>query len=77
MMGCCVDRRAFDKRVAENRATPGYPRGCDDETCMNLPAGQACASCVHVERCVALFGVKPENTMCDFFPRRFRLRVSP
>jgi hypothetical protein len=60
-MGCCVDRK--------------YGCGCTDETCMNLPDGKTCGDCVHLRRCVAIFGHKPEDTYCDFFPRRFQLRV--
>jgi len=55
--GCCVDRK--------------YGTGCTDETCMNLPNGATCGDCVHVRRCVAIFGRKPTDTSCDFFPRRF------
>lgn len=62
--GCCVDRvyAAFGTRA----------RGCSDDTCMTLPAGQSCGTCVHHNRCTSLFGAKTENTVCDFFPRRFR-----
>ena len=45
--------------------------------CMSLPSGYTCAVCVHVNRCVSVFGVKPENTHCDFSPIRFRLRDDP
>ena len=60
--GCCVNFFG------------GYPRACDASTCMNLSEGETCATCVHTSRCVAIFGAKPENTSCDFFPRRFRRR---
>ena len=59
-LGCCVDRK--------------YGTGCTDTTCMALPSGATCADCAHMKRCVGIFGVKPTNTSCDFFPRRF-LRV--
>jgi hypothetical protein len=36
-----------------------------------LPEGATCAGCIHLRRCVAIFGAKPENTWCDFFPRRY------
>lgn len=39
--------------------------------CMRLPDGNTCADCVHVQRCVAFFGAKLENTMCGFEPIRF------
>lgn len=46
-------------------------RECTSDTCMQLPAGKTCGDCVHVKRCVAIFGHKPADTYCDFFPRRF------
>lgn len=41
----------------------------------SLPDGKICADCVHVRRCVAIFGMTPEDTSCSFFPRRFHLKV--
>lgn len=54
--------------------TPGccVDDACQPHTCMTLPAGKTCADCIHVERCVAMFGVKPENVICDFYPRRYQ-----
>lgn len=40
--------------------------------CMNLPEGKICADCVHIERCVKMFGAKRENTSCGFEPIRFK-----
>lgn len=57
MNGCCVDKK--------------YGKGCNEQTCMTLPAGESCATCVHVWRCTTIFGSKPEDTSCQFFPRRF------
>jgi hypothetical protein len=65
MNGCCVDKKS------------GSPRGCTPETCMDLPDGKTCADCRHVKHCVAMYDVKPENTWCDFHPRRFRLPMAP
>lgn len=45
--------------------------------CMALPEHCTCAVCIHVNRCVSIFGVKPENTHCDFSPIRFELRADP
>lgn len=45
---------------------------CTPETCMDLPAGKTCGDCVREYRCCAIFGHKPEDTYCDWFPRRFR-----
>lgn len=42
---------------------------------MRLPEGKTCGDCAHIVRCKMIFGVKPENTVCDFFPKRFHLRV--
>ncbi len=53
--------------------TPGccVDKDCKPHTCMALPAGKTCGDCVHVGRCTLLFGIKPEATICDFYPRRF------
>lgn len=48
-----------------------YRRNCKSQ-CKNLPEGKKCADCYHVKRCTSMFGVKPENTRCDFYPIRFR-----
>lgn len=40
--------------------------------CMFLPDGCTCADCVNVNWCMKAYGIKPENTMCDFEPIRFR-----
>ncbi|MQP64733.1 hypothetical protein GE253_05170 [Niveispirillum sp. SYP-B3756] len=38
-----------------------------------LPAGRSCGQCVHWRRCSALIqDMKPESTVCDFAPSRFR-----
>ena len=47
---------------------------CTPETCMILPAGKTCDDCVHLMRCEAIFGHVPADTVCDWFPRRFRER---
>ncbi len=38
---------------------------------MKLPENKACSDCAHCKRCCAMFGVKPENRECDFYPVRF------
>lgn len=63
-LGCCTDKRL-------KTGTP-----CNEATCMVLPEGTTCADCVHVRRCVALFGQEAEMDYCQFFPRRFVARVS-
>lgn len=40
---------------------------------MKLPEGKTCGDCLHCIRCVGMFGVKQENTSCDFHPSKFRL----
>lgn len=62
-LGCCVDRQCG--------------KGCTEATCMHLPAGESCGTCVHTARCVAIFGMHAEDTACSFFPRRFRRAVRP
>ena len=46
-------------------------KSCTLETCMGLPSGVTCGDCANLPRCAGLFGCKPGNTSCDFFPRRF------
>ena len=65
--GCCVDRR-----YKEKHPDAYMPRACNDKTCMLLPAGCTCADCVGFARCKALLGRNGSETVCDFFPRRFR-----
>lgn len=63
MNGCCVDKLA------------GSGKPCTEATCMELPAGKTCGDCATLNHCVAFYAVKSENSWCDFFPRRFRLKV--
>src|SRR6266568_2114133 len=63
MNGCCLDKK--------------YGKGCTAETCMDLPVGATCSTCVHYARCCAMFGAKPANMACDFFPRRYAPRLKP
>jgi hypothetical protein len=44
---------------------------CKESTCMTLPSGKTCGDCQHVAHCVAMYRIKPDNTSCDFYPRRF------
>lgn len=46
---------------------------CTSETCMRLQ-GATCADCVHMRRCVTMFGADPSDDACGFYPRRFRRR---
>ena len=71
-LGCCVDRRHRERGLAAGRPERELARGCNEQTCMKLPEGASCGSCVSRETCVQLFGAKPENTSCEFFPRKFR-----
>lgn len=71
-LGCCVDRQ-----YSEPSTRNGSGNGCTQDTCMHLPVvGQTCNDCAHVERCVAMFGQKREDTSCQFFPRRFLARAT-
>jgi hypothetical protein len=38
---------------------------------MNLPDGETCIQCKHFVHCSRMYGVKAENTACDFYPVRF------
>lgn len=52
-------------------AEPDYPAE------MALPEGKSCADCKHIRRCVAFGYSAPENTSCDFYPRRFVASAHP
>lgn len=58
--------------------TPTHANGCcrdgacDSSTCVDLPKGETCGTCVHAKRCTAIFGAKLSDTSCGFFPRWFR-----
>lgn len=39
---------------------------------MDLPEGKTCADCIHVRRCVSMFGRIPADEQCDFFPVRYQ-----
>lgn len=63
-----------EQREAPQRNKHGCcaDKACTDATCMELPTGKTCGHCVHERRCCAMFGHTPEDTYCDWFPRRFR-----
>ncbi len=48
-------------------------RNCKRQ-CMDLSEGKTCADCVHVEKCVTMFGAKAENKHCGFEPVRFKAK---
>ncbi len=63
--GCCTDKKY------------GGSHACKEETCMDLPVGETCGSCVHLKRCLALgYTQDAARTSCDFFPRRFQSAAS-
>lgn len=39
-----------------------------------LPKGKTCSDCVYCRKCCAMFGAKPDNVTCDFYPVRFYQR---
>ena len=49
-------------------------KACTPKTCMDLPDGKTCGDCVHIKRCKAIFGHTETDTVCDWFPRKFRQR---
>lgn len=51
-------------------------KACTDKTCMELPKGETCGSCVHERRCCTIFGHTPTDTYCDWFPRRFQAKAT-
>jgi hypothetical protein len=38
---------------------------------MTIPNSQTCEDCKYYEWCCEMYGVKKENTTCDFHPIRF------
>lgn len=63
--GCCIDRRT------------DAPNPCTNYSCMRLPKGKTCNDCVHLERCMLIFGAKPLDQTCNFFPRKFLQTTLP
>lgn len=47
-----------------------------DKDGMSLPAGKTCQTCVWLDRCRKLFGVNPDNQVCDWSPCRYRSNES-
>lgn len=39
---------------------------------MKLPEGRTCDECYAFKFCKGLFGCKPDNTECDYYPVRFK-----
>lgn len=70
-----VSEKSFQSKI-DTGYNPGCcsGRSCTLETCGKLPEGKTCADCVFSARCSMIFGVDPDNTVCDFIPRRFRER---
>lgn len=48
---------------------------CTPADCMALPVGNTCGECGHFQRCKWLLSRSPEETGCDWWPRRFQLPV--
>lgn len=44
---------------------------CGSSTCMELPTGQTCSTCLIFNRCKVFLGLTGKETSCDWFPRRF------
>lgn len=49
----------------------------DHEAEMKLPPGNTCGDCVHIRKCLAMFGHIPSDTYCDFWPSRYREAAIP
>ena len=46
----------------------------DAEMC--LPEGKTCGDCIHLARCRGMgFTSSADNTSCDFWPSRFRVKA--
>lgn len=65
-------------RLAKRTKGDASCGGCGDCcSCLSaLPDGKTCADCVHVERCVSMFGQKSTDTACQWIPSRALLKVS-
>ena len=53
----------------------GYKEGTQDwnaEYNMLLDDGITCSDCVNCIKCVGIFGSKPTDDKCQFYPTRFR-----
>ncbi len=55
------------------RVHKGYKVGSDDwraQYNMLLMDGKTCSDCIRCEKCCTLFGSKPTNTSCEWYPSR-------
>jgi hypothetical protein len=58
-----------------SRVREGYTLGTRDhrdQYRMLLPDGKTCADCVHIEKCVSMWGARETNTRCTFGDNKFR-----
>lgn len=52
-----------------------HPHDPESDT-MNLPDGCTCGDCVLFARCEAFLVRIPDDEVCDWYPSRFRLKVT-
>ncbi|MCC6591579.1 MAG: hypothetical protein IT168_33135 [Bryobacterales bacterium] len=71
MKRCVRCGRTKDQHEPETLTCPGSVK--TTFASMELPDGRCCNDCSHVVRCCGIFGAKPGNTECDWFPIRFQL----
>lgn len=59
---------------SKTRVHPAYKEGTRDwqaQYDMLLDDGVTCADCMHVKRCVSMFGQMAGHDYCQFYPNRF------
>lgn len=61
--------------VRTRKAGCCFGSDCDSKSCMVIPDDKTCVDCAHFDRCSKMFGVKATYGTCDFFPRKFVLKV--
>lgn len=73
-----LERYQREALVNERIAQAAKPLNYDpaDPDKMRLPPGTTCGNCVHLRRCVLIFGHTETDTICDWSPSRFHARPS-
>lgn len=61
-----------NERIAQSANPLNYDPADPDK--MRLPPGTTCGNCVHLRRCVLIFGHTETDTICDWSPSRFHAR---
>ena len=70
----CVCGYRMDQHLAAGDRLGDFCPGLTNKrfSTMALPSGKTCSDCLHVAKCVSLFGQSAEDTRCQWFPIRWQ-----